>query len=92
MRNYPEQGGLFRDLRKQADALDMYVANRNQKIYIRMNVIAPLGLLSQEDVNLMQEFLSQDLEKPVELEINLFPYEILKQGSLSSPNKDLSNN
>ena len=84
-----KQKDWFRDWVNSVDAFDIYVANRNRKIYIRMNVIAPLGLLSQEDVNLMQEFLSQELEKPVELEINLFPYEILKQGLLSTPNKDL---
>ena len=88
-RNYPEPQDWLRDWLTDVDAFDMYVANRNGRIYIRMNVVAPNGFLSQEDVNLMQEFLSQELEKPVELEINLFPYKILKQGLLSTPNKDL---
>ena len=85
--NYPEPEDWLRDWLKDVDAFDMYVANRNGKIYIRMNVVAPNGFLSQEDVNLMQEFLSQELEKPVELDINLFVYENLKKSSPSTPDQ-----
>ncbi len=86
-RNYPQQEDWFRDWHKDVDSFDMYVANRERSIYVKMNVVAPNGFLSRKDVNLIQEFLSQELEKPVELEINLFPYQILKQGPLSTPDQ-----
>ena len=81
VRTYNKEEDWFRDWVNDVDAFDIYVAHKDRRIYIRMNVSAPLGLLSQEDIDLLVEFLSQDLEKPVEVEINLFRYEILKKRS-----------
>ena len=61
------------------DYADIYIANRENEINIQLNVIAPIGLVSQDDINLAQEFLSEELEKPVDLQINLLPLYILKK-------------
>ncbi len=58
---------------------DIYIANRENEIYIQVDVIAPIGLVSQDDIDLAQEFMSEELEKPVNLQINLLPFYILKK-------------
>ena len=58
---------------------DIYIANRENKIYIQLGVIASIGSLSQEDIDLAQKLLSEDLDKPVEFQVNLLPYYILKK-------------
>ncbi len=67
------------------DATDIYIDNREEEIFVRLNVIAPIGAISQRDMDLLQESLSKDLEKPVKLEINLFLFEILQKEPLSTP-------
>ena len=63
---------------------DIYIVNREQQIYIQVDVMAPSGLISQGDIDLAQEFLSQELEKPVEFQLNLLPFYILKKEPLLS--------
>ena len=61
----------------RTDAIDMYVDNQEQEIYVQLRVLAPIGEFSKQDVALVREFLSKELDKPVKLEVNLFPFQIL---------------
>ena len=64
------------------DVTDIYLAKRENKIYIQLNLIAPIDLISQSDVESIEKFLSKELGKPVSLQIHLFPFKILKKESL----------
>ena len=67
------------------DVTDIYLDNRKNEIYMQLNLIAPINSISQSDVDLAQEFLSEDLGKPVRLQVHVFPFQILQKESLSPP-------
>ena len=63
--------------------IDIYVENRDSEIFVLMSIVTPKGEVTQEDVDLVQEFLSQELQKPVNLKIHLDTFDTLKK----EPNK-----
>ena len=74
-------GHLYAENNELADRIDttnVYLENRDRELYARFNGLAPIGAISQKDVDSLQGFLSEELEKPVKLEINLLVFEILK--------------
>ena len=63
------------------DMTDIHLAKRKNKIYIQLNLIAPIDLISQSDVESMEKFLAEEMEQPVSLQIHVFPFQILKKES-----------
>lgn len=59
--------------------IDLYVENRDSEVYILMSIVTPEEEITQGDVDQLQEFLSQELRKPVNLEIHLIPFNIFKK-------------
>lgn len=64
------------------DVTDIYLTAQENKIYIQLNALAPIDAISQNDVNLAQEFISEELGKPVSLQIHLIPFQILQKEPL----------
>ncbi|ACK68766.1 conserved hypothetical protein [Gloeothece citriformis PCC 7424] len=65
-----------KDWIERTDAKNIYVDNQQEQVYIKLNIVAPEMAFSQEDFNRVKEFLSQDLNKPVTLDVQLFTFEI----------------
>lgn len=59
--------------------IDIYVENRDSEIFILLSLLIPKNEISQSDVNELQAFLSNELNKTVKLEVYLVPFEILKK-------------
>ena len=75
-RIYIEQKGWIENT---TGTVDLYVENRDTEIYVLMTIVTPRGEINQENVDILQEFLSQELKKPINLELHLVPFDLLKK-------------
>ena len=69
------------DIFDNADIQSIVVRPSNDTLVVRMEVAAPLGEISQQQIESIRNFLSRELDKPVDLEVQVMPMNVLKAPS-----------
>ena len=67
-----------RDWVKQVDTKDVFVNRQKDKIAVFLTIVAPEGVIAPEDVEKLEKFLTEKNQKPVVLEIQVFPFEVYR--------------
>lgn len=60
----------------QADTLEIYVARQDNAVQVKLRSVAPEGAITSDAIDFTREFLTQDLGRPINLEVHLTPFQI----------------
>lgn len=66
------------------DIRSLQVQVRDYELWIELEIAAPTGSLSKRQVTLVRDFLERELNRPVQLKIQVFPVDVLEAAPPSS--------
>lgn len=58
---------------KNTDIRKLTVNARGEQMQVNLEVAAPIGSISDKQVNMVHEFLERELERPIALDVSIFP-------------------
>jgi len=62
----------------ETDIRSIKVRSQQEVIFIEIEVAAPLGSISENQVNLVRDFISRELQEPVRLKVRVIPVSVIE--------------